>query len=148
MLCFERSSFEFHNPPTTAAFGPSAAPEVPAVSTMKHPTKSTSGNNVPPCHVPAASGCSEDSDQRRILPHEHLRQGILRRDQPEGPERQGFSALVDNRHQPGRFRAGRSSAAYSPKVAAFVSGEPPPASGGEQCGQRIARTSTRPKISG
>ena len=59
------------------------------------------------------------------LPHEHLRQGIFRCDQQEGPERSVFSALADSRPQPGRFRAGRSSAAYSPEVAVLVSGEPP-----------------------
>ena len=112
------------------------------------PPKSTSGHNVPQCHVLAASGSSEDSEQRRVLPHEHLRQGIFRRDQPEGPDRRFFSALAESRHQPTSFSCRMDFRRTQPKGGSSCVGSTSPISRGEQCGQRTARTSTQPKISG
>ena len=112
------------------------------------PPKNAPGDNDPPCHVSAAIGSLENSDQRRVLPHEHARQGIFRCDQTVGPGRRGSLALVDSRHKPGRFHAGWIFAAHRPKEAAIVSGEPPRLLGEEEWGQGTARTSIQPKIYG
>ena len=100
------SKFTTHPTTTAAAFRPSTAAKYQPPPRGSIPPKSRSGHNDPLYHVPAAIGSLEDSDQRRVLPHEHPRQEIFRRDQLDGPGRRGSSALADIGHKPGHFHAG------------------------------------------
>ena len=129
VLWSEEPSFEFHDPPNHNR-------RVRAVSSSRCASRLQNEAS----HQKARPGMTFHRamsqcqwflrmSQKTVINGEYYRTDIFAEGYLDAINRKAqngvFSALADGRHKPRCFRAGRSSAAYSPEVAALVSGEPP-----------------------